>query len=717
MQKEGVLEGLGDLWNLNGRLEMEDKVLGYFSDVLWKEEPYMQKSIGQHIPAIFPQLSKNQFCKVFDIIKYMIDIKDENISNVWYEVLFEYIHHAPLDHLKNDVVEYISSKGDLSEMDRNRIYCSRLFGRLAERLTGSDIETYFLDQLVQMCQDTSHKVRMHMAQNIEIISKKIGLERSKETLAEELFQLLEDETKDVKQHALTTLVHLLDFFDMSFRKDHIVPRLVECVNNPPYDLYKTIIHHFGEIFWKISNDIQNNDNAIAVFKGFFVETCKDKNASVRQQCAYNFPAVLKSLGARRYAVSLHNSLKALCEDSDIVVRQRIAASFHHVAQILNKQKSAIMLKDMFLRLMKDKDQGVRDRLVANLSCTFTCFHESSLSSEQLFITFVQPLIDYEQSIRKCWRRMLIFFDNIELIGSYFRGEDIYAQFIPMMRRQLFEGTAPLKTCSARVLVSLARQLQNNAQQVFLFKNLTNELARGKSFWHRMTYLELSLHVMDKFSRNFFKQHMLDAAMQLSSDPVPNVRMKFCSLMPHIKRVLSPSSDVKSIARLKERSSFLTLDKDKDVQEAAKIAHDQMTAIEVEMARGNTYSYHARDDALDENKMREEQTWIDQEKEMEKSRRRMEVMHGGSTSGVSGGIASGSSSTSVGALGAGSTASSIKLRHTPSKLKSKVSGVKKRRTTASGSSSSSGSSHANGGGSSAFRTGTLVRPRVVTRRKK
>ena len=48
----------------------------------------------------------------------------------------------------------------------------------------------------------------------------------------------------------------------------------------------------------------------------------------------------------------------------------------------------------------------------------------------------------------------------------------------------------------------------------------------------------------------------------------SVRRKVCLLMAKIKRALRPSVDVKQQAQLKEALSFLSLDKDRDVIEAA-----------------------------------------------------------------------------------------------------------------------------------------------------
>ena len=50
-----------------------------------------------------------------------------------------------------------------------------------------------------------------------------------------------------------------------------------------------------------------------------------------QLCAYNFPAVLKSIGPRKYAMTLHLTYQQFIQDSSPLVRCSIAASFHEVA--------------------------------------------------------------------------------------------------------------------------------------------------------------------------------------------------------------------------------------------------------------------------------------------------------------------------------------------------------------------------------------------------
>ena len=41
-------------------------------------------------------------------------------------------------------------------------------------------------------------------------------------------------------------------------------------------------------------------------------------------------------------------------------------------------------------------------------------------------------------------------------------------------------------------------------------------------------------MMELFSRQFFKEHMFEAVVDLASDPVPNIRLRVCPLLPKLK---------------------------------------------------------------------------------------------------------------------------------------------------------------------------------------
>lgn len=53
-----------------------------------------------------------------------------------------------------------------------------------------------------------------------------------------------------------------------------------------------------------------------------------------------------------------------------------------------------------------------------------------------------------------------------------------------------------------------------------------EFGRGKSFRNRSLFIDICVQVLQNFSRSFFKEYFYEAALELSSDPVPNIRLRW-----------------------------------------------------------------------------------------------------------------------------------------------------------------------------------------------
>lgn len=53
-----------------------------------------------------------------------------------------------------------------------------------------------------------------------------------------------------------------------------------------------------------------------------------------------------------------------------------------------------------------------------------------------------------------------------------------------------------------------------------------EFGCGKSFRDRTLFIDICSEVLQLFSRTFFKEHFYECALELSSDSVPNIRLRF-----------------------------------------------------------------------------------------------------------------------------------------------------------------------------------------------
>lgn len=58
-------------------------------------------------------------------------------------------------------------------------------------------------------------------------------------------------------------------------------------------------------------------------------------------------------------------------------------------------------------------------------------------------------------------------------------------------------------------------------------------------------------LLQYFSRNFFKQHFLEAVLRLNDDPVSNIRLQLCRMMPRIKMSLLFPEDEQALLSLEK----------------------------------------------------------------------------------------------------------------------------------------------------------------------
>lgn len=56
-------------------------------------------------------------------------------------------------------------------------------------------------------------------------------------------------------------------------------------------------------------------------------------------------------------------------------------------------------------------------------------------------------------------------------------------------------------------------------------------------YKRHLFIDICLSVFDTFSTSFFREHFFDSALELANDQVPNLRLRFCTLLPRLKEVI------------------------------------------------------------------------------------------------------------------------------------------------------------------------------------
>ncbi|KAL9647017.1 hypothetical protein ABK040_013871 [Willaertia magna] len=610
IQKYSIYESLPSLFQKHKQKAIVP-IIKLLFDIIWHEDEDSQIMAGDYLVPCFPFFSEENLKEILDLIQSMINT-GESVAAVWQDVLILGVEHFPLDLLENEVLPLALQKTSPSEIETNRIFSVRLIGSISKKFKPNFIKQTYLQKIIDLCQDASYNVRKTMAEEIINISKGIGQDKTKLYLVDELLRLTTDDMKYVRKSAFESLTTLLGTFDERYRVDYLQSYFVNWIKKPPSDLYSTIVERFGEIFYYLQI---KDDDLVNTFVQFYVNASKDNSQNIRENCAFNLPGVIKCIGPRRYERCLHTTLCNFCQDPCLSIRKRVASGFHEIVKVLLEDGISKVLKQQFFTLIGDNNIEVRDKIINNLSCLLQSFKQClAKSSDSFFSTALTFIVKHHSTIKNSWRRLDTFYSHLQNFPKYFTKEQILEHFIPIVKNQLLDSASaiPSKIQAASCLIILVRSIQNLGKQKEIISSVVKDLSNNKSYWHRMTLVDLTLCVLEHFSKKFSKEVVFEHVLKLAKDKVPNVRRKVCLIIPDLKQTLQLPDDVLMLAKIKERISFLSLDKDRDVKEAASNAKGVLQTIETETSRGYRLNLQTNDELDDKRKEKEESEWLEKE---------------------------------------------------------------------------------------------------------
>ena len=109
--------------------------------------------------------------------------------------------------------------------------------------------------------------------------------------------------------------------------------------------------------------------------------------------------------------------------------------------------------------------------------------------------------------------------------------------------------------AVKVLPGLVRRLPRLGTRLDIAGRLAREWGCGRSCHNRITYCDLAEAFLTTFSRRFFRDHLLEPMLDLLDDPVVNVRLRACRLLPQLKRTLRLPEDTAVLERLSKVRSL------------------------------------------------------------------------------------------------------------------------------------------------------------------
>uniref|UniRef100_UPI00398F32A9 serine/threonine-protein phosphatase 4 regulatory subunit 4 isoform X2 n=1 Tax=Pristiophorus japonicus TaxID=55135 RepID=UPI00398F32A9 len=545
------------------------------------------------------------------IILVNLDHRDTVVSNAWLETLLTVINALPKETIRQEILSPLVSKAQLSQTIQSRLASCKILGKVARKFESHIIKRDILPLVKSLCQDVEYEVRSCMCRQLEYIAQGIGVEQTKNAILPELVELARDEGSSVRIAAFDTIVNLLVMFDSDDRTQIIFP-LVMMFCEKSFKADETILaplsHQLGKLCHGLSGNLtdeqhlwfldfykkfstlglQHENGQSEHMNQFYAADVDAKYVSVRQNCAYNLPAMILFVDPKCFCSELYPTFSTLCHDPETLVRRTVATGFHEVIKLLGSSVH-IVHKDL-VALLQDESLEVLDALLDHLPeilrLIITGGDHVGTESKVHVPDLIPALSVAEQRAATSlkWRiheKLLLTFSCLPQVIS---SDQIYYKFLPIMFRIMTTNNVlPVQRASARTLCVFVRYNRKQEQRQEICSKLIEQLGQGRSCWNRLRFLDTCECIMDLFSKAFFCKYFFLPVLELSNDPVPNVRIKFCYMLPKLKSTLKLPADKHLLQQLELCvKKLLCQEKDKDVTAIVRIITLELDRMDTTM---------------------------------------------------------------------------------------------------------------------------------------
>ncbi|XP_004681650.1 PREDICTED: serine/threonine-protein phosphatase 4 regulatory subunit 4 isoform X2 [Condylura cristata] len=574
------------------------------------------------------------------VILLHLEHRDAGVSNAWLETLLSVIEVLPKETLRHEILNPLVSKAQLSQTVQSRLVSCKILGKLTNKFDAHTIKREILPLVKSLCQDVEYEVRSCMCRQLENIAQGIGTELTKSVVLPELIELSRDEGSSVRLAAFETLVNLLDIFDTDDRSQTILP-VVKSFCEKSFKADESILislsFHLGKLCHGLYG-IFTPDQHLR-FLEFYKKLCtlglqqenghnenqippqileqEKKYISVRKNCAYNFPAMIVFVDPKNFHLELYSTFFCLCHDPEVPVRYTIAICFYEVSKLLNS--GVYLIHKELITLLQDESLEVLDALIDHLPEILELMStggESSIQENKLssLPDLIPALTAAEQRAAASlkWRTHEKLLQKYACLPRVISSDQIYYRFLQrMFTIMMTNNVLPVQKAASRTLCIFLRYNRKQDQRLEVIQKLIEQLGQGKSYWNRLRFLDTCEFIIEIFSKSFFCKYFFLPAIELTHDPVANVRMKLCCLLPKVKSTLKIPADKHLLQQLEMCvRKLLCQEKDKDVLAIVKRTVLELDRMEMSMDAFQKKFYEK--DLLDQEKEREELLLLEME---------------------------------------------------------------------------------------------------------
>eukprot|EP01083_Nonionella_stella_P202998 741055_1 len=455
--------------------------------------------------------------------------------------------------------------------EQHRTTAVPLMNELAPIL-GTDICRLFLAQeIVALSEDPSFRVKKATAQNFGNICKIVGESYSMERLLPAFSNLSKDIIWSVRKGCVESLVAVSQSISVEKRVEVLLPifesfakDVSRWVRNGAYEALGPFVHtipqeHLTPEFIKYYTDIPDLSSSIV-------------DSDVTYYCAYNFSAVVLTLGPDRWT-ELFGAYSRLVADKKFKVRKTLAYSLHEIARIIGSALTEECLLTAFDVFLTDLSE-VREGVVKSM-CKFL-----NVLSPEVRATYLNTVWDLSMESDQNWQFRWLLAEQLEELVGMYNMETTISTVYPLIFNLCEDRFTCIRETSVRSLGSLINRLKGSPEadrsRETLIKRLL-DFRSHRNHQRRHLFVCICKHLLGSIPPELFKERFLPPLLSLASDPVINVRL---SLARNTRDRLTCHEHTSDLPEVQETVRILKADQCHDVRQFL-LSEDELRIQETE----------------------------------------------------------------------------------------------------------------------------------------
>ncbi|WWC86433.1 uncharacterized protein L201_001310 [Kwoniella dendrophila CBS 6074] len=363
-------------------------------------------------------------------------------------------------------------------------------------------------------------------------------------------KLATDDQDSVRLLTIPDLIEISKALNPDQVKEHILEPLRSSVTDKSWRVRYMVANEFVGLAEGVGESIIREELVNA-----FVGLLKDNEAEVRTAAAGQIPGFAKLVDKEVILAKILPCVRDLSTDSSQHVRASLAMQISGLAPLLGTDSTVENLLPLFLQLLKDDFSDVRLNLIGKLDMVNDVIGIERLS--QALLPAIMELAEDKQ-----WRVRQAIIEYIPLLA-----QQLGVQFFDDKLGQLCMSWLGDTVFSIREAATINLKKLTDvfgvewAKTTIIPKVL--EMGDHQNYLYRMTTIFAITTMAPSLNVSIIKETVLQSALNLASDPIPNIRFNVAKCLETLALVLNSSTEGQELISRKVLPALKKLQEDSD----------------------------------------------------------------------------------------------------------------------------------------------------------